>query len=66
MNAALITTEKSAFVVAIDQLPGGTAENYANHISDAVDELASVYTAHHPQATFRRPENSSLTTFPTL
>ncbi len=49
-----------------DELPGGTAENYASHISDAVDELASVYTAHHPQATFRRPENSSLTTFPTL
>eukprot|EP00794_Sanderia_malayensis_P017193 gene17193-18925_t len=53
INAALITTEKSAFVVAIDQLPGGTAEDYANHISDSVDELASVYTAHHPQVTYQ-------------
>ncbi len=53
INAALITTEKSAFVVAIDQLPGGTAEDYANHISDSIDDLASVYKANHPKAQYQ-------------
>ncbi len=53
INAALITTEKSAFLVAIYQLPGGTAEDYANHISDSIDDLASVYKANHPKAQYQ-------------
>ena len=53
INATLITMEKAAFFVAIGLLPGGTAEDYANHISDFVDELASVYTGHHPQVTYQ-------------
>lgn len=60
INAVLITTEKSALVVAIDQLPGGTAEDYANHITDSVDDLASIYTEYHPEENYQESRNKLL------
>ena len=40
INSIHFTTVDKTLVVAIDQLAGGTAEDYAEHICDAVDELA--------------------------
>ena len=40
-------TEGETVVIVIDQLAGGTAEDYAEHICDVVDELAMVYSNSH-------------------
>ncbi|KAG1714177.1 hypothetical protein GQR58_001809 [Nymphon striatum] len=39
-----ITTETSCMVLAIDQLPGGTAQDYHDHITDSIDHLCYIYT----------------------
>ena len=47
MNSIHITTKTDCFVVAVDELPGGTAEGYYLHITDAFDNLARVYSHFH-------------------
>ena len=34
-------------VVALDQLPGGTAQDYHNHVVSSIDHLADVYQSFH-------------------
>lgn len=41
VNSVHIATKDSCFVLAIDELPGGTAEDFANHICQAVDNIAT-------------------------
>nr|XP_047125514.1 uncharacterized protein LOC124807570 [Hydra vulgaris] len=44
VNAVHLTTESVCMVVAIDQLPGGTAYDYKSHITKSVDNLAKLYS----------------------
>ncbi|KAL5481691.1 hypothetical protein EMCRGX_G021924 [Ephydatia muelleri] len=46
VNSIHITTKTDCFVVAVDELPGGTADYYL-HITDAFDNLARVYSHFH-------------------
>ena len=43
VNSIHITTKTDCFVVAVDELPAGTAEDYYLHIIDRFDNLARVY-----------------------
>ena len=47
VNSIHITTTEHCLVIALDQLPGGTAEDYEAHIHEAVDHLATVYSEYH-------------------
>eukprot|EP00745_Piridium_sociabile_P031362 TRINITY_DN51909_c0_g1_i1.p1 TRINITY_DN51909_c0_g1~~TRINITY_DN51909_c0_g1_i1.p1 ORF type:complete len:176 (-),score=30.14 TRINITY_DN51909_c0_g1_i1:226-753(-) len=47
MNSIHFTTESDCFVIAIDQLAGGTAQDYESHICESVDHLAQVYSQFH-------------------
>ena len=47
INSVHYTTTTKCHVVAIDQLAGGTAEDYEQHISQAIDHLASTYADYH-------------------
>ena len=44
VNVVHLTTESVCMVVAIDQLPGGTAYDYQSHITKSVDNLAKLYS----------------------
>ncbi|XP_065662531.1 uncharacterized protein LOC136085171 [Hydra vulgaris] len=44
INAVHLTTESVCMVVAIDQLPGGTAYDYQSHITKSIDNLAKLYS----------------------
>lgn len=44
VNEIHFTTEESCYSIAIDELPGGTAEDYATHVTDSIDNLANVYS----------------------
>ncbi|KAK6189815.1 hypothetical protein SNE40_001804 [Patella caerulea] len=43
VNEIHTTTEDQCLVVALDELPGGTAKDYAQHVIKSVEHLASVY-----------------------
>ena len=45
INSVHLTTMDKCIVVAIDQLAGGTAEDYEQHVCDSVDELALQYSS---------------------
>ena len=47
VNSIHITTKSDCFVVAVDELPGATAEDYCLHISNSFDNLARVYSHFH-------------------
>jgi hypothetical protein len=47
VNSVHITTITDTCVVAIDQLPGGTADDYRSHINKSIGELASSYCSFH-------------------
>ena len=53
INALIITTETQTLACAIDELPGGCAEDYSNHIVDSLDDLARVYVQINENATFQ-------------
>ncbi|KAK6168628.1 hypothetical protein SNE40_019823 [Patella caerulea] len=42
VNSIHITSKDDCLVVALDQLPGGTADDYATHIIESVEHLARV------------------------
>nr|XP_047144297.1 uncharacterized protein LOC124817899 isoform X3 [Hydra vulgaris] len=44
INAVHLTTKSVCMVVAIDQLPGGTAYDYQSHITKSVDNLVKLYS----------------------
>ena len=43
VNEIHMTTENRCLVVALDELPGGTAKDYADHVVKSVEHLASVH-----------------------
>ena len=44
VNSIHVTTRTNCLVVAIDELPRGTAEDYSSHTIDSIDNLANVHT----------------------
>lgn len=44
VNEIHFTTETNSYSIALDQLPGGTAADYATQITDSIDHLADVYS----------------------
>ncbi|XP_065639645.1 uncharacterized protein LOC136072368 [Hydra vulgaris] len=44
INSVHFTSKDKCLVIALDQCPGGTADDYENHICRAVDHLAFVYS----------------------
>jgi len=44
VNSVHFTTEKECCVAAVDELPGGTAADYAEHVMDTVDRLCESYS----------------------
>ncbi|KAK2170436.1 hypothetical protein LSH36_3g30075 [Paralvinella palmiformis] len=45
INSVHITSKYGCNVIAVDQLAGGTAEDYMHHIDDTVKRLAEVYSS---------------------
>ncbi|KAK2145658.1 hypothetical protein LSH36_666g01027 [Paralvinella palmiformis] len=45
INSVHITSKYGCNVIAVDQLAGGTAEDYMHHIDDSVKRLAEVYSS---------------------
>ena len=43
INGIHFTTENTCFAAAVDELPGGTAKDYAQHIFDTVNQLSETY-----------------------
>ena len=53
INALVITTETKTLVCAIDELPGGCAKDYANHIIESIADLAKLYVQINANAAFQ-------------
>ena len=47
INSVHVTTASECDVLAANELPGGTAEDYHYHITSTIDNLAAVYTDFH-------------------
>ena len=47
VNSVHFTTNDKAYIVAVDQLPGGTAEDYFLHISQTIDSLTDTYCLYY-------------------
>ena len=47
INTVHQTSKDNCQFIALDQLPGGTAVDYENHICGAVDYLAFIYSNFH-------------------
>ena len=47
VNCIYFTTSTFCQVIAIDQLAGGTAADYAQHVLKSVDHLSEVYSDFH-------------------
>ncbi|ELT87136.1 hypothetical protein CAPTEDRAFT_189537 [Capitella teleta] len=51
-NSIHFTLESGCVVAAIDELAGGTREDYSTHITQTVDCMAETYVFFHPSSTF--------------
>jgi hypothetical protein len=47
INSIHVTTKTDCKVIAVDQLAGGTTDDYHSHVCDSVDEMASVHSDFH-------------------
>jgi hypothetical protein len=47
INSIHLTSKDKCLVVALDQLPGGTADDYENHICNPIDHMAFIYSNFH-------------------
>ncbi|XP_047126932.1 uncharacterized protein LOC124808016 [Hydra vulgaris] len=47
INSVHLTSKSKCQVIALDQLPGGTSDDYEKHIGNAVDNMASIYSNFH-------------------
>ena len=52
VNAIHTTTNRECLVVALDQLAGGTSQDYSAHIIKSVEHLARIYYDFHHDAQF--------------
>ena len=47
VNSVHVTTPDRCHVLAVDELPGGTAADYEYHINESIDNIANVYCKFH-------------------
>ena len=47
VNSSHVTPENSCYAVAVDEPPGGTAQDHSAHICDSIENLASVHAYFH-------------------
>ena len=47
INSVHLTTKDACEVIAIDELPGGTADDYSEHVCGSVNHLATTYADFH-------------------
>ena len=45
VNSVHVTSKDQCLIIAVDELPGGTADDYANHVNDSIDHLAQVFSS---------------------
>ena len=45
VNSILVTSKETCLIVALDELPGGTSEDYENHITESIDFIAKIYSS---------------------
>ena len=53
VNSIHFTTENECVAAAVDELAGGTAEDYAQHICETVDNLSETYVHFNEDANFQ-------------
>ena len=49
VNVVSLSTPERSSVIALDQLPGGTADDYAAHVTNSIDNIARSYSEVHNQ-----------------
>jgi len=47
VNSIHFTTKTNCVAAAVNELPGGTTADYANHVIQTVDRLAETFTHFH-------------------
>ena len=52
INSIHFTTENRCFCASVEELAGGTAEDYAQHVFETVDSLSATYTYFHEDADY--------------
>lgn len=57
VNSVHITTKDKAYVLAVDQLPGGTAEDYSNHVNQAINTVTDTYCKLYNHVDFNETRN---------
>jgi hypothetical protein len=54
INSVHLSSKDTTLVIAVDQLPGGTAQDYADHIVEAINNLATTYCSLHAGNTYEQ------------
>ena len=49
VNSIHFTTKTGCVAAAVDELPGGTAADYANHVTQTVDNISQTYAYFHDE-----------------
>jgi hypothetical protein len=60
LNSIHVTTETKCMVLSIEELAGGTADDYAQHILQTVEHLVSVYVYFNPDSDFKETKKSMI------
>ena len=55
-NVLYLSTPTPTYTLAVDELPGGTAEDYSEHIITTVKHIALIYSRWHPEVTAQYAE----------
>ena len=55
-NVLYLSTPTHTYTLAVDELPGGTAEDYSEHILTTVKHIALIYSRWHPKVTAQYAE----------
>ena len=45
VNSIHVTSKETCLIVALDELPGGTSEDYENHRTESIDFIAKIYSS---------------------
>ena len=61
MNEVHFTTATSCVSASVDELPGGTGEDYANHICQTVDNMATTYCSFRDEASYEDTRTEIIT-----
>jgi hypothetical protein len=60
MNAIYFTSSSRTYAAAVDELPGGTADDYLGHIIGTIDSLCRTYCSFHEDADFEATKSTMI------